>query len=285
MFHSLFKAIRFFRSDQRVVPLYDEMLADDGLARDGDTQVPALNMGYWKHIPDRAAASIHQANSALFELVAEAASLSADDDHVVDVGCGFATNISFCLEQYPIQKMTGLNISPLQTDRGNQFLANQGLAPRAKILVGSATNMPFADATIDKVLSIEAAFHFDTRELFLREVHRVLKPGGILSLADLIVCRPRSWIKRACVRSIQGSLAVPAPNIYDFPDYTTLVERSGLNILLAKSIATDVIAPFHHWFWARPLTAVFHHNLLWSLACSGFLFADLDYIHVVAQKT
>ncbi len=45
-------------------------------------------------------------------------------------------------------------------------------------IVGDATRLPIADQSIDRVISVEAAFHFRSRRAFFDECFRVLKPGG-----------------------------------------------------------------------------------------------------------
>lgn len=232
MFNSLSKAIHFLRSNGNTAALvYDDMLGEKGLAQNQKTHVPSVNMGYWKDITEIDPEKIHVANQSMFRLVSEAALFSEKDEKVVDVGCGFATNMKYCLENHQINNMSGLNISPFQTDWGNRFLKEEGLSAKAEVILGSATDMPFENDSIDRMISIEAAFHFDTRDVFLKEVLRVLKPGGILSLADLIICKPRNGLQRLFVKSIMKTLYVPAQNIYDYEDYVTLMQVSGLDIL------------------------------------------------------
>jgi cyclopropane fatty-acyl-phospholipid synthase-like methyltransferase len=285
LFTSFSKAISFLRTNGNTAALvYDEMLGENSLAFNPRTLIPSVNMGYWKNITEINPEKIHLANEAMFHLVSDAALVSEKNENVVDIGCGFATNMKYCLENYKIGNMTGLNISPFQTKWGNRYLMQEGFSAKAEVILGSATYMPFEDESIDKMISIEAAFHFDCREVFLKEAMRVLKPGGILSLADLIICKPRNLMQKVFVKSIMKTLYVPAKNVYDYEDYVMIMQQCGLEILHIEQLHKEVTTPFRKWFWKRPFSVFWKYNLLWSLAGIGFMFAKLDYIRVVARK-
>ena len=50
-----------------------------------------------------------------------------------------------------------------------------------------ATALAFPDNCFDNLICVEAAFHFHTRDAFLREAFRVLKPQGCLVMADAVL--------------------------------------------------------------------------------------------------
>lgn len=72
---------------------------------------------------------------------------------------------------------TAIDISPKAVELAKTRFDIFNL-PRAEIIVVDAQNMPFADQTFDFVLAWGCLMHMPDTERAIREIHRVLKPGG-----------------------------------------------------------------------------------------------------------
>ncbi len=177
-----------FLAQKRADPgsLYD--MRGEGAMQSGG-EVPVVNMGYWVGIQTHEPEAIERAVFALFDRVAEGARIEAGM-HVLDAGCGFGTNGLHLLQKHGAARVTGLNVSSVQLETAARRTKAAGLEERVEWVLGDVTKMPVADASVDRVVSVEAAFHFDTRDLFFAEAHRVLRPGGFLSLVDLVAPPP-----------------------------------------------------------------------------------------------
>ncbi|MCU0547729.1 MAG: methyltransferase domain-containing protein [Leptolyngbya sp. Prado105] len=99
---------------------------------------------------------------------------------VLDVGCGIGGSSRILAKDYGFD-VTGVTISPQQVKRA-QDLTPAGVS--AKFLVDDAMALSYPDASFDVVWSIEAGPHMPDKARFARELMRVLKPGGILVVAD-----------------------------------------------------------------------------------------------------
>lgn len=99
---------------------------------------------------------------------------------VLDVGCGIGGSSRILARDYGFQ-VTGITISPGQVQRATD-LTPPGIT--AKFQRDDAMNLSFADRSFDVVWCIEAGPHMPDKAGFAKELMRVLKPGGILVVAD-----------------------------------------------------------------------------------------------------
>jgi MPBQ/MSBQ methyltransferase len=99
---------------------------------------------------------------------------------VLDVGCGIGGSSRILAREYGFA-VTGITISPEQVKRAQQ-LTPEGID--AQFRVDDAMALSFPDASFDVVWSVEAGPHMPDKAIFARELMRVLKPGGVLVLAD-----------------------------------------------------------------------------------------------------
>lgn len=99
---------------------------------------------------------------------------------VLDVGCGIGGSSRILARDYGFA-VTGVTISPQQVKRA-QELTLPGVSAQFK--VDDALNLSFPDASFDVVWSVEAGPHMPDKARYAQEMMRVLKPGGILVVAD-----------------------------------------------------------------------------------------------------
>ena len=140
-----------------------------------------LNLGLWEgdgSDPDEAPAAVRR----LVEAIAHELPIGGD---VLDVGNGLGEQDPVIAEVAGTRSLTAVNITVSQLLAGKPRLAEAG----ARGVNGDATRMPFRGRSFDGVISVEAAFHFPSRALFFAEAHRVLRPGGVLTMSDVATVR------------------------------------------------------------------------------------------------
>jgi ubiquinone/menaquinone biosynthesis C-methylase UbiE len=102
---------------------------------------------------------------------------------VLDYGCGPGSYSILAAEAAGDSgRIYALDIHPLAAGKVEKKAARNGLANIRTIRSDCATGLP--DNSIDVALLYDIFHMLDNREEVLRELHRVLKPDGILSLSD-----------------------------------------------------------------------------------------------------
>ncbi len=104
---------------------------------------------------------------------------------VLDVGCGPGRLVRLLAQRRQDLRVDGLDVTPQMVDHARAALARAGLADRTGVVVGDATAMPFPDASFDVVTSTMSLHHWSPVASAVREVLRVLRPGGSAFLYDV----------------------------------------------------------------------------------------------------
>lgn len=115
----------------------------------------------------------------LYVMMAEELDLRPDDE-LLEVGCGSARLLA---EQAShVRFVAGLDLSDIQVGMARERLAERLAAGTAEIVKGDAMALPWADGRFSVVGSLNCLKFVPDPPRALREMHRVLRPGGRLVL-------------------------------------------------------------------------------------------------------
>ena len=120
-------------------------------------------------------------NRACIQLYNHVASqVDLQGKEVLEVSCGHGGGASWITRTMRPAKYTGLDLNPA----GIKFCQQRHQIPGLSFLQGDAQKLPFADNSLDAVINVEASHCYPDFPAFLREVARVLRPGGHFLYAD-----------------------------------------------------------------------------------------------------
>lgn len=105
-------------------------------------------------------------------------------DRVMDIGCGGGAAIQYLAEQIPRIQLVGVDYSPVSVEKTKETNANLVASGQLKVIRASVSDLPCMSSGFDKIYGIETFYFWPDPVNDLKELRRVLKPGGKLMIIN-----------------------------------------------------------------------------------------------------
>lgn len=167
---------------------------------------------------------------------------------VLDVGCGDGQNSCSLAEEFAC-RLTGISTGLQGVEAARRVSRARGLSQRVTFLHRDGMDNGFPDASFDRVWVMQSShFMLDKRRL-LDECVRVLRPGGRVALADIMLRSPLPMTE--VIRHRDDFLLLHRvfgrAKMESLPAYHSLAQASGLRVDVLEDVSAETAPTFDCW--------------------------------------
>ncbi|MEV0965268.1 methyltransferase domain-containing protein [Streptomyces sp. NPDC049910] len=198
-----------------------------------------IHVGYWDDDPG---VPLAEATDRLTDLVADRLD-PRPGRHLLDVGCGIGVPALRIAVAHDVH-VTGITVSRQQVAEAAERAVGAGLGGRVSFRLADATDLPFQDGSFDGAFAIESLLHMTDQTRALKELHRVVRPGGRLAVADLCLRQPFSGDDRAVLDGMLRMYEIAGINTPD--EHRAHLAAAGWELLELTDIGEQVRSSYGH---------------------------------------
>tara|TARA_B100001769_G_C21983169_1_gene528591 strand:+ start:121 stop:906 length:786 start_codon:yes stop_codon:yes gene_type:complete len=103
---------------------------------------------------------------------------------VLDIGCGCGGAAFHLIKKYKAKSVQGIDTEPLVIKTAQQLSIKNNLADKTTFKCVEPGPLKYNEETFDVIFSKEVFLHIPDKKALLKDVHRILKPGGLIIVSD-----------------------------------------------------------------------------------------------------
>jgi len=144
-----------------------------------------------------------------------------DGKRAIEIGCGQGFGMEIILRRFGAARVFGIDLDPEMIARAQRRILPY--AGRADVSLGNATAIPAPDESFDAVFDFGVIHHVPAWGNAIREVRRVLKPGGIFVFEEVSKQALDRWLYRALLEH-------PKENRFTAQNFVAALESHGITV-------------------------------------------------------
>lgn len=194
----------------------------------------AMHYGFWGN----GTKNLHEALLNENKVTAEALGIQKNDI-VLDAGCGVGGSAIWIAENYGV-KVTGITIVEKQIKQATKNAKSRKVDNLVDFQLIDFCSTGFPDETFDKIYAMESMCYANVKADFVKEMYRILKPGGSLAISDAFL--DSKSIQESDQIQLDDWLAGWAiPNISEISDFRNDLTDAGFTGLIDTNVNDKII--------------------------------------------
>lgn len=169
---------------------------------------------------------------------------SAEPFELLDVGCGTGTFDGMLAGSPLPARVTGMDYAPAMCRVADQKAERAGVRGRVRYVAGDSEHLPFADGSFDVVTCSNSFHHYPHQQKVIKDMRRVLRPGGRLMLIDGFRDNVVGWMMfDVIITTIEKRVYhAPWPVIHDYFEVAGFrdIRRRKFNLLFPLLLTVGV---------------------------------------------
>ena len=179
--------------------------------------------------------------------------------NMLEIGCGNGIQANYIYRKFAPASFTAIDLNVSNIEIAILEGKKHGYE-NIKFLVDDAQQLKTIESnSMDYVINIESAFHYPDKPSFIREIERVLKPGGIYLIADVLsIPNGRSIMTKRWKNKM-------LLNHWTLNSYKEELPKANLKIYSMSDITEEVVKAFsnyRHWLRAMDKNHIIEDQLL-----------------------
>lgn len=165
---------------------------------------------------------MNKSNELLYHLTLDHLNIK-EEDSILEIGFGNGKFFSELNAKAKNLQITGIDHSPEMVTEAIRINKNLHESGTLKVMVGSSDSMPFDNHCFDKIFCINVIYFWENPALHLKEIHRVLKPGGYFCIGF----RPKENLSKFPFTKFGFTL-------YTADEWKNVMEENGFQFIKSK---------------------------------------------------
>lgn len=158
---------------------------------------------------------------------------------VLDAGCGIGGTVIYLAKKYPYINFTGITITPEHIEIAKNLAKEKGVHINTDFILKDFIKTGFPSNQFDAIYLVESSCYASKKQILIREMNRILKPGGILAIIDVFLTdvQLNPFLRNFYIWFCKGW---GLPNLITLAEFKNYLKIEGFRNIVTRDLTKNV---------------------------------------------